>query len=136
MVKKILLVLAVLVAIGVCTGIFLWYKPHEKVENKKGIAVTATALAAEYNTDEKQADVKYLQKALEVSGTISDVQTNQDGGLAVVLDAGDPMNSVQCTMREKNVKLAKGQTVTLKGFCTGHSILGVSLTDCIIKKDE
>ncbi len=55
--------------IGVGTGIYLWNKPHEKVEDAKGIVVTAAALSKEYNTDEKKADTKYLNKAIEVSGS-------------------------------------------------------------------
>jgi hypothetical protein len=35
-------------------------------------------------------------------------------------------------MREKGVKVTTGQTVTIKGFCSGSGITGVSLTDCIL----
>jgi hypothetical protein len=132
--KKILLAVTVLIIIGVCTGIYLWFKPHEKVENKKGVVITAVALAQEYGANEQQADTKYLNKALEVSGKVSSIEKNQDGGLAITLDTGDPMAGVQCTMRDRNVQINKDQDVTIKGFCSGHSILGVSLTDCVVKK--
>ena len=101
MIKNILIAIGVLVLIGICTGIYMWNKPHKKVEDAKGISITAEALSQEYNKNEKAADVKYLNKAIEVSGTISEIDKNQDGGLMVILKTENPMAGVQCTMRDK-----------------------------------
>lgn len=131
---KVILIAVVLIgAVGAGAWWYVWNKPHAKVEDAKGIVVTAPALAKEYSTDEKSADAKYLNKAIEVSGTVSETEKNQDGGLMVVLQTDDPMAGVQCTMREKNAVVNKGQAITIKGFCSGNGITGVSLTDCIIK---
>jgi hypothetical protein len=134
MLKKILIGIFLLALIGVCTGVYLWNKPHQKVEDVKGVTLTASVLSKEYGADEKKADAAYLNKAIEVSGTISEVDKNQDGGVMVVLQTEDPMTGVQCAMREKDVAVTKGQTITIKGFCSGNGITGVSLTDCVIKK--
>ncbi len=112
---------------------YVWNKPHAKVEDAKGIEVTAQALAKEYTADEKAADAKYLNKAIQVSGTVAETEKNQDGGLMVILQTEDPTAGIQCTMREKNATVNKGQNLTIKGFCSGNGITGVSLTDCIIK---
>ena len=131
--KKNLIAVAVLILIGVCTGVYMWNKPHKKVENAKGIEITADQLSKEYNADEKSADAKYLNKAIEVSGKVSETDNNQDGGVMIVLQTDNPMNSVQCAMRDKGVTATKGQSVTIKGFCSGNGITGVSLTSCVIK---
>ena len=34
---------------------------------------------------------------------------------------------------DKNINIEKGKEMTIRGFCTGNGITGVSLTDCIIK---
>ncbi len=133
MVKKIIVVVLLLALIGVCTGIYLWNKPAKKVENAKGIAISAADLSKEYATDEKAADTKYLNKAIEVSGTISEIDNNQDGGMMVILQTADPTTGIQCTMREKGLTVTKGQNIVIKGFCSGNGITGVSLTDCVIK---
>lgn len=136
--KKLLLIGVVIgIAGGSAAWWYVWHKPHAKVEDAKGIAITATDLVKEYEADEKAADTKYLSSpskkvAIDVSGTVSETETNQDGGLMVILDAGDPMTGVQCAMREKNVTVTKGQQVTIRGFCSGK-IMNVSLTDCIMK---
>lgn len=123
-----------LAAIGVGTGIYLWNKPHETVDDKQGVEITAMALSAEFGGNEQQANTKYLNKVIEVSGKVTETEQNQDGGMMVILETGDPMAGVQCAMREKGITVNKGDNVTIKGFCSGNGIMGVSLTDCIIKK--
>lgn len=129
----IIIILLVLGGAGMGAWWYVWNKPHPKVEDAKGIVIAASALAKEYMADEKAADAKYLNKAIEVSGTVSETDKNQDGGLMVVLQTDDPTSGVQCTMRDKNTTVNKGQNVTIKGFCSGNGITGVSLTDCILK---
>ena len=109
----------------------MWNKPHP--EAKHGIPVTAANLSKEYNADEKKADAAYLDKVLEVSGTISDVGKNQDGDVVVTLDTGDPMAGVLCSVKDKMANPVKGQQLTIIGFCRGNN-LGVVLNDCVIKK--
>lgn len=123
--------------LGVCTALYIWVyvinKPHEKVEDAKGITITALALAKEYSANEKKSDSLYLNKAIEVSGIISEIDKNQDGGLMIVLKTDDPSAGVQCALRDKGATVAKDQNITIKGFCSGNGITGVSLTDCVIK---
>ena len=150
--KKLKLILSIFLVLGVIVFCIVWFIPQskpgqmimntvmffapsgKKAEDIKGIAITSGALAKEYGADEKAADTKYLNKAIEVTGTISEVDKNQDGGVMVVLQTEDPTAGVQCSMREKNSAVAKGQNITIKGFCSGNGITGVSLTDCIIKQ--
>lgn len=111
----------------------LWTQPREKAEDVKGLVITAPALAEAFDTNEQNANTLYLNKAIEVSGTIAETEKNQDGGIVILLDSGNPDLPVQCTMREKGLIVEKGKTVTIKGFCSGSSITGVLLTDCILK---
>ena len=134
MLKKILIAVLLLVLVGVATGIYLWNKPHKKVESASGIAITADALSKEYNANEQAANAKYLNKAIEVTGVVGEVDNNQDGGVMIVLSTNDPMSGIQCAMRDKGVTGTKGQTLTIKGFCSGNGLTGVSLTDCVLKQ--
>ena len=126
--------MAVAILIGVGTGIYLWHMQAKKVENSIGIDVSAGTLAKEYTTNEKTADAKYLNKAIKVTGIISEIDKNQDGGLMIILQTDDPMAGVQCALRDTGAAPVKGQSIVVKGFCSGNGITGVSLTDCIITK--
>ncbi|MCD6064258.1 MAG: hypothetical protein K0R82_2169 [Flavipsychrobacter sp.] len=123
----------VLMAVGASVGVVMWNKAPEKVESSKGIPITATQLCKEFDSDEAAANRKYLNKALEVTGTVSEVTKNQDGIPVVLVQGDDASMNVQCTMRERNVTLAVGKQVTVKGFCSGNTMFDVLLTDCIVK---
>ncbi len=123
----------VLLAIGGGTAYFMWNKPHRNVDNEKAIVVDARQLFNEYNTNEADANKKYLNKALEVSGQVLTIDTNQDGQPYLVLQTDDLMSGIMCTMRSGDMKAGVGQSVTIKGFCSGF-VGDVKLTDCIISE--
>lgn len=131
--KKIVIVLVCLIVAAVTAGIYLYNKPHKKVESEKGMQVSATELVKAFTTNEAQANTTYLNKAILVSGVVASIENNQDGGKMVILDAADPMSSVQCAMRDKGVQIEKGKQVSIKGFCSGNGITGVTLTDCVLE---
>jgi hypothetical protein len=134
MIRKLLLFVLCAGLIGASVGIYLWNKPHKMVESAAGIHITASALCKAFSDDKTKAGTLYLNKALEVTGEVSDINTNQDGGKMVLLKTDDPILAVQCTCREKNINVQKGKTITIKGFYSDFSdITGVLLTDCIIK---
>lgn len=134
MLKKILLAIVAIALIGGGTAYYMWNKPHDKVEDVKCISISAPQLAKEYQANENAANTKYLKKAIEVTGTVNEVDKNKDGGVSVILDTGDPMTGIQCSMRDSTVTATKGQNLVIKGFCSGNDMTGVILTDCVIKK--
>lgn len=130
--KVILLVILILIAIGAVIGYRMWNKPHTKVEDVAGVEVSVNELTSAFETDEAAANEKYLNKAIVVKGTVSSSETNQDGKLVIYLVGDNSSSDVQCTMRDENENAEDGNTVTVKGFCTGSSLFGVLLTDCVI----
>ena len=133
MLKKILLVVAIGAVAGGATGYYLWNKERESNENRKpNLRIDAVVLAQEFAADEAKANEKYLNKIIEVSGTITETEKGQDGHMMIVL--GNTDLSVQCAMGDTGVNLSKGQTVAVKGSCTGNGLMGVSLSDCYIVK--
>jgi len=129
--KKILLILLVIVLAGAGIGIYQWNKPHKTVDSEKGIPVQAKLLFSEFSSNEQAANKKYLNKALEVTGEVATVDQNQDKQKYIVLKTDDAFNGVMCTMRDSNQVPAVGQTVTVKGFCSGFTS-DVKLTDCML----
>lgn len=129
--KKVIWLVLLLVTVGVTLGIYQYNRAPKKVEDATAEQITADELYSAFAADETSANSKYLNKVLEVSGTVQEVSVNQDGLTVAVLSADDPMSGVQCTMRERGVKLTIGQKVRVKGFCNGYT-LTVILSDCIV----
>lgn len=127
------MIIYIALAVVVISGIVVWQyanKSAPKAEDAKSIIATAKTLVTDYSTDENAANLKYLNNAIEVSGTVAEVTKNQDGKTVVLLQADDPMSGVQCTLRE-HAPIQVGKQITLKGFCTGYTLV-VLLSDCII----
>lgn len=135
--KKIGIILLVVLVIGAIGGGIVYKKLHEKAPTgataKVDVTMSAEQLAKEFSTDEKAANAKYLNKNIEVTGVVTETNKNQDGGLMVMLETGDPINVVQCTMDSSVTVVNKGDKVTIKGICSGNN-MGVCLTGCAIKK--
>lgn len=131
--KKGLLILVGLAIVGAVAVVFYLNKPNRSVSGEKGIEVTATQLVKEYQENENTANTKYLDKAIQVTGSIAEVSKNQDGKTTVMLTSEDPMTGVFCTLREDAGNLSAGSNVTIKGFCSGM-LSDVRLREAVIVK--
>jgi len=130
-VKKIIIVLAALLLAGTLAFFLIVNRPTRKVDDEKGIAINARSLFQAFSENESRANQTYLNKALSVNGVISVADTNQEGIPFVVLQTDDLMSGVMCTMREKQFPGKAGDSVHLKGFCSGF-VGDVKITDCIV----
>ncbi|MES2006209.1 MAG: hypothetical protein V4450_16950 [Bacteroidota bacterium] len=119
--KKIILVVFVvgIVAAGIVV-LYVYLKPHRDVTKEKGVQLTAQVLYDAFKANETDANAKYLDKAIELSGEVLDVTTNQDGKSVVNFKTNDPLFVINCTFKEQPGQLQPGQRITFKGICTGY----------------
>lgn len=136
--KKVYKIAAIVLGVIVLSCIAIWYyvfvwseSHHRNAAEEKGIAVTAAALVSAYEKGEKSSNALYLDKAVEVTGTIAGIKLNQAGKQIITLQSDDPMAGVMCTLKEKQEGLKDGTAITIKGICTGY--LGdVVIIDAVI----
>src|SRR5438270_13972445 len=129
--RTLIIILAVFIIGSFVIGYLLWNKPQRNVEDEKGIEVTSAQLVKDYQANEGEANNKYLDKALQVTGTVSDVKSNQDGKATITLASNDAFTGVFCTIKEKPPTLSPGSTVVIKGICSGM-LSDVRLRDAVI----
>jgi hypothetical protein len=134
--SKPLKIITTLVVIGLLTGAIVfykvWYMPHRDVKDEAAITVTAQAILDAYNADEKKANKLYLDKAIEVSGEVTDISKTQQGKTVVSLKTSNPMAGIRCTMKEA-AEVKAGDNVKIKGICSGF-LMDVTLIDCYLVK--
>lgn len=122
--KKWVKILLIVGGIGVIAGgliiLRIYTKPHRDVTKEKGVELTAQSLYDAFKTNEADANTKYLDKAIVLTGEVGAVSTNQDGNTVVDFKTNDPMVVINCTFKEKPGQLSPGQTITFKGICTGY----------------
>ena len=136
--KRILYLVLALVLLGAAAGFYLWNKPHKNMETAKAdMAIDATALFNEFNTDENTATATYLDKTVAVSGKVRETTKGEDGTVKVSFDTGSDFG-VLCELdplsQHPRTDFAPGETATFKGICTGFNF-DVQLTRCVeVKK--
>ena len=132
--KKIfLIILFFVVLIGLSYAYYVWNKPARNVANEAGIEVTAVAIFDSFSNNENAANALFLNKAIEVTGKVSEVKKNQAGQTVIYLQSTDPVFGVNCTFKQDPGTIEKGNIMTFKGICTGY-LSDVVLTEGIIIK--
>ena len=117
-------ILAIIILAGAGTAVYLWNKPRRDVTKEKGIQITAVAIFDSFSKNEQSANTQFLNQAIEVTGTVSDVA----GNTVVYLKSDDPIYGVNCTFKQDPGIITKGSTITFKGICTGY------LSDVVINE--
>ena len=121
-----------------CAALYGWYlynKPHSSVQDiPADITITADDLYQHYQQNEASADKKFLDKVIEVNGTVDDIQQT-DSTLSIRLDAGAAMGGINCSITfnktEKQIVPQKKSAVIIKGKCAGF-LMDVNLVDCVL----
>ena len=114
--------------VAISYGLYVWNKPQRDVQDEKAVAIAAVAIFDSFTMNETKANELYLNKAIQVTGEVSEFKKNQDGKAVVYLKSTDPVFGVNCTFKEDPGPLEKGTTITFKGICTGY------LSDVIINQ--
>lgn len=132
--KKIIIGILVLGIIGAFVGYKMYNKPHVDVsEASADITISANKILEEFSSDETTANSKYLEKIIEVKGVVSETKLEKEKGI-ITLKTNDDFGSVLCHLSDEATQkmsaLKEGQTITVKGICTGY------LMDVIIIKSE
>jgi hypothetical protein len=117
-------------------GIYKVLKPHRNAASEQTEAtISASELYGEFQKGENLANQKWVGKVIEVTGRIASV-TDAGNYVSVNLLATAEGN-INCSVLKKDLnpgdKLLKGDSIDIKGKCTGF-LMDVNLVDCIIKK--
>ena len=134
---KLAIVAGCVVILIICAAIgwHLYNKPHKGVADiEADVHITATELYNDFQRDENLANKKYLNKVIEVTGNVSDVQ-NVNGSTIILLSSGGDMGGISCQLtNDKNNKtdIKKSTTIRVKGKCSGF-LMDVNLVDCVLK---
>jgi hypothetical protein len=122
--------LAVVILAGAGVGLMMYFKPHKDFgASKPDLTVTAVEILAAFDKDEAAATARFVadDKTVLVSGTIADIADGEKGAKQVILAGGAPDATVSCTLTPEEsqsaLSLKKGQSIGIKGQCTGIQTL-------------
>lgn len=115
----------------VAGGIYFYYgflfKEARNIESENPeISITASQLIDDYNSDPKKADLQYLNKTIEIKGTVT-----KETDSVIILQS-----SVFCLFNQKLKHNLLNTNAVVKGKCIGYDELfqEIKLDQCTINK--
>lgn len=130
--KSIIGVFSFVAVISTAIGYSLFTKKREGVEDvETKIKLTSDTLISEYELNDEAADSKYSGKIIEVSGVINTISLEKDG--VNVYLRGSDLGGVCCQLDSMYSApyLKPGDSVTIKGLCTGL-LMDVVMLNCVV----
>ena len=131
--KKILILIIIIVTlVGGGLGLYLFNKKVGGLENVKAdYTIAATMLYDAFETQEQEANVKYLDKILRVEGTVVKVDADKKYS-SIILKADNALaGGINCSFNHEIEGVSKGDMISIKGRCQGY-LMDVVLTNCNI----
>ena len=117
---NIVLIFIAIVAIAVIIIYLVWNQPHKNIKGAIGIQTTATQLYAKLTKDSSKMKLAFVNKIVIVSGEVKQALKNQEGQQIILLKTNVEGGSINCTMEEKNNGVKPGDTISIKGICSGY----------------
>ena len=119
-IKIVLIVSGIFLIAGSVVVNIIYNKPHRDVMKEQSVQLSAQKLYEAFRTNEAEANKLYLDKAIEMTGEVSEIIINQDGKVVINFKTNDPLFVINCTFKTNPGELKSGQTITFKGICTGY----------------
>lgn len=136
--KKIIFGAIALVLVVATSGwyyVFEYSKTHHRnVENEDAVVVTASQIVKDFQSNEKSADAKYLNKAIQIKGVVERKEKDQAGNTTLTLKSGDQFANIFCTLKS-GAPAVEDSVVVVKGVCTGF-LSDVVLNDAVIESPK
>jgi hypothetical protein len=125
--RNLLVTLLVVVILGALVGVYFYTKKTPDVVNDKpDVALSAAALIAAFEKDTAAAGKQYIDKIVQVSGTVKRIDTAG----AVVLGEESSPSEVVVGLDRRHTKdyeqLKVGGPALLQGICSGYQKSGSS----------
>ncbi|MFW5645632.1 MAG: OB-fold protein [Bacteroidota bacterium] len=119
-------------------AVYFYQLGHDDLSRlKPAYEITAETLYFEFSENEATANEKYLDKVLQVTGILKDMEIKSDSTWNLVLKTSDPHGSVVCSFDDytlpKQHLLEAGNMITVRGICSGM-LMDVLLNNCVLIK--
>ena len=134
--KIALVVVATLGLAGICVGLYLFnLQAIDLQKAKPDFAMTSIDLQKAFEDNEAVSITKYVNKIIEVTGTIESVKAGEGNITNVALKTGSELSSVICTLSPQSdpAPLVSGNEVTIRGECSGF-LMDVLMNNCVVIK--
>lgn len=135
-VKISLLAITIVGLSGIFAGVYLFNEQHLDLRSTApDFEISATGLQKAFDENEADAASKYVNRIIEVTGTVQSVKSGEQNIASISLQTGSIISSVICTFVSKSdlSGLVPGIQVKVRGECSGF-LMDVLLNNCVLIK--
>lgn len=135
-IKILLGVVMFIVLAAILAALYMYNLKHtDMAKAKPDFVITATALLKEFEDNEAAASAKYINKIVEITGTVATVKPAENNIVNISLVTESDLSSVICTFAAISdpSSVKAGDAITLRGECSGF-LMDVLLNNCVILK--
>ena len=121
--------------IAAIAGYVIYNKPAEKkITAAADESMKATELYSAFENNEDNANQRFLNKVIQVTGIVNNISPSGTSGMTVLLSTGNEMSSISCEFSDTSgiKNISEGQQIRVKGKCTGL-LMDVILVQCSIQ---
>jgi hypothetical protein len=125
-VKIAIFVVSFIALSAILAALYMFNLKHtDMAKARPDFIINATALQKEFEDNETTASAKYINKVIEVTGTIASVTKAGGNNLNISLKTGNDISSVICTFPAivDPAMIKAGDNITLRGDCSGFTQL-------------
>jgi hypothetical protein len=137
-VKIVLFAVMFIAVAAILAALYLFSMKHSDIKKAKpDFEISATQLQKEFEYDETKASIKYINKVLEINGTIASVEQEDNNSVNISLSTENHISSVICTcpaISDPSV-FKPGDQITIRGICSGF-LMDVLLNNCAVIKNK
>lgn len=118
--KKFLLIILACGLVVFLLGMKMYNKAPDNISSMKtDFQINAAELLSAFENDETAANLKFLDKVVEVNGVVEKHEM-KEGKLTAYLSTDNPLSNVIFQFENQNEQIETGENITLKGICTGY----------------
>jgi hypothetical protein len=118
--RNIFSIFIAMIVIAAVIGFMMWNEPHRDIKDSTALKTTAVVLYSNLTKDSARMKSKLVNQVVEVSGEVKNVLKNQKGDQIILLKTNTSGGSINCTMEEKISNVKPGDTISIKGLCSGY----------------
>ncbi|MGN6194325.1 MAG: OB-fold protein [Ginsengibacter sp.] len=118
--RNIFSIFIAMIVIAAVIGFMMWNEPHRDIKDSTALKTTAVVLYSNLTKDSARMKSKLVNQIVEVSGEVKNVLKNQKGAQIILLKTNTSGGSINCTMEEKISNVKPGETISIKGLCSGY----------------
>jgi len=118
--RNIFSIFIAMIVIAAVIAFMMWNEPHRDIKDSTALKTTAVVLYSNLTKDSARMKSKLVNQVVEVSGEVKNVLKNQKGDQIILLKTNTSGGSINCTMEEKISNVKPGDTISIKGLCSGY----------------